>query len=429
MTLPSAHPQRLELNDEVHARPPPALAAPCQITYIAMKSEPKNRKAERAHLEALCATYGLQGPAPGANHFNAAFEHVELFWERHTEFARYMFVSATDPEAPGTVAPLTHLPDDWLKALPGELLVATQVYVLPYDRFTSDSDALAKRYFGGNTFVGSGVSGGHGFAATDFKIREDGFSRLVIWDRSMTPRQAGRTLQRLLEIDSYRMMMLLALPVARGLSSFMSQCDRDLTDVAARMTTAAPADEPELLQILLRLESEIQKRLSDHHFRFSAASAYYDLVARRTRELREDRLEGMQTFEEFMERRLAPANNTCRSVSAQLEGLSERVSRATQSLATRTALNREAQNQALLEAMARRAKLQLRLQQTVEGLSVAAITYYVAGLVNYFAKGLKAAGAHFEPETLTALSVPLVFLAVWYGLKRTRARLELDHDE
>ncbi len=40
----------------------------------------------------------------------------------------------------------------------------------------------------------------------------------------------------------------------------------------------------------------------------------------------------------------------------------------------------EAQNQTLLASMDRRARLQLRLQQTVEGLSVAAICYYVVGL-------------------------------------------------
>jgi uncharacterized membrane-anchored protein len=199
--------------------------------------------------------------------------------------------------------------------------------------------------------------------------------------------------------------------------------------LVARLTNAASADEPELLKILLQLEAEIQSRLSDHHFRFSAAAAYYDLVAQRTRELREVRIEGMQTFEEFMDRRLAPANSTIRSVAAQLSGLSERVGRATQSLSTRTALTREAQNQVLLETMARRAKMQLRLQQTVEGLSVAAITYYVVGLVNYFAKGLKSAGAKFEPETLTALSIPLIALAVAYGLKRTREKLKLHHEE
>ena len=47
----------------------------------------------------------------------------------------------------------------------------------------------------------------------------------------------------------------------------------------------------------------------------------------------------------------------------------------------------------LLGAMNRRQQLQLRLQATVEGLSVAAITYYIVGLVGYAAKGLKEGGA------------------------------------
>ena len=70
--------------------------------------------------------------------------------------------------------------------------------------------------------------------------------------------------------------------------------------------------------------------------------------------------------------------------------MSERVARATQLLSTRVDIARSRQNQAVLEQMNRRTKLQLRLQQTVEGLSVAAITYYIVGLTGYAAKGLNA---------------------------------------
>ncbi len=428
MDLPRIHAQRIELNNEVHARPPPAIATPSTISYLALKSPPKNRKAERAHLEALCAALNVAGPLPSANHFHATFKDVSLYWERHTEFARYMFVMPTAGPGDGD-SPLKALPDGWLKSLEGEVLVATQISVIPEPVVPPTADVISSQYFSGNSIVGSIVTGGRGRAATDFVVREDGFSRLIVWNSTMTPGQTGRTVQRLIEIDSYRMMMLLALPVARGLSTFMAQCDRDLTTVASRLTNAAAAEEPDLLKSLLQLEAEIQRRLSDHHFRFSAASAYYELVAQRTKDLRETRIEGLQTFEEFMDRRLAPADSTCRSVSAQLTGLSERVSRSTASLSTRTALTREAQNQALLETMARRAKMQLRLQQTVEGLSVAAITYYLAGLVNYFAKGLKAGGAKLEPETLTAVAIPLMFVAVYFGMKRTREKLKIDHED
>ncbi len=94
--------------------------------------------------------------------------------------------------------------------------------------------------------------------------------------------------------------------------------------------------------------------------------------------------------------------NTCRAAAARQESLSQRVARATQLLSTRVDLTREQQNQAVLDSMNRRAAAQLRLQQTVEGLSIAAMTYYVVGLVGYAAKGAKAAGVAVDPELAMA---------------------------
>lgn len=431
MTLPDNHPLRVLLNDEVHARPPPALKAPCRISFLALVSEPKGRKTERAHLGTLCDRYGAAHPDPGANHFtlkiapDAAGPTVTLLWERHTEFARYMVVrDDADGEAFSRQA-LDALPPDWVAAIPGKLIVSTEIAVLAGDGRPLDTDGIADRYFDGNVLVGAAVSEQAGAALADFRIRADGSSRVMVWNRAMTPRQTGRTVQRLLEIDSYRMMALMALPIARGLSPFLSQCERELSEITARMTDAPVEEEPQLLQRLTRLEAEIQSRHADNHFRFSAAAAYHDIVERRIAELRESRLPGVQAFGEFTERRLVPAVNTSKSVALQLESLSERVARATQSLSTRTAITRERQNQALLETMARRAKMQLRLQQTVEGLSVAAVSYYVVGLIGYGAKGLKALGSPLEPDLIMAISIPLVVAFLIYGLQRIRARLKL----
>lgn len=429
MTLPANHALRAELNDEVHARPPPALTAPCRISYLALLSDPANRTAEREHLARLCSGLGIEPPAAGANHFKVEAKGFSLHWERHTEFARYMVIvpgagpgGTSEPFAEPALAAVS---DNWVAALPGEVLVASTIAVLPDDGTPLDHEALSARHFAGNVLVGAPVASGSAQALADFRIREDGMSRMLLWNRSMTPRQTGRTVQRLVEIDSYRMMALLALPIARRLSPFLSQSERELAAVAAAMVDAPSRDEPGLLQRLTRLESEIQSRHADHHFRFSAAAAYHDLVDRRITELREGRFEGVQTFREFTERRMVPAVSTCRSVAGQLDALSERVGRATQALATRTAIAREAQNQALLETMARRAKMQLRLQQTVEGLSVAAISYYVVGLIGYLAKGAKGAGLKVDPDVVMAMSIPVVVGLLAYGLQKVRARLKI----
>jgi uncharacterized membrane-anchored protein len=233
--------------------------------------------------------------------------------------------------------------------------------------------------------------------------------------------------QRLLEIDAYRMMALLALPVARGLAPQLSRYEGELAELAAALIVAREPDEPLLLDRLTRLEAEIGQRQTETDYRFSAAVAYHELVQRRIAELREERIQGLQTFREFTERRLAPAIGTCRTAAARLESLAHRAARAGQLLSTRVDVTLERQNQAVLESVDRRARLQLRLQETVEGLSVAAITYYVSGLIGYLAKAAKASGvSHVEPDLVTGAAIPVVALLVWLGIHRIRKAVARD---
>ena len=273
------------------------------------------------------------------------------------------------------------------------------------------------------TIIGSSISGGAAKGLTDFRIGDDGLSRVLILDHGLQPRQAGRVLQRILEIDTYRMMALLTLPIANGLRPFLATRETELASITSTMTAGGLAEEQSLLERLTSLEAAIESRLAENHARFSASDAYWGLVQQRISELKEEKLPGLQTFQEFMERRLQPAMSTCQSTAARMETLSERVSRSSQLLSTRVAIERERQNQSLLEALAHRAELQLRLQQTVEGLSVAAITYYIVGLIGYLAKGLKTQLGGIEPELTMAISIPLVALAVAFGLHSVRKKL------
>lgn len=428
MILPPDHPLRLELNDEVHARPPVPLLAPTRISYLALLSEPENAEEERQHVRELCARFGLAAPELRGNHFTADLGPFRLKWERHTEFARYKIIVDGESDGPFDAPPLRLLPEDWIVRLKGSLLVSTSIALLPYAE-GMDYERISQQSFAGNTLIGSAVAGNAAVALTDLRIHADGSGRLLIFDRKMTPRQAGRMVQRILEIDTYRMLALLALPVARELSPFVAGSEDELARITGAMMDGGPRDDPALLDRLTQLQAAIESRYADHHYRFSAAAAYYDLVQRRIGELREERIQGLQTFREFMERRLGPAMSTCRTVSEGMETLSERVAGCMQLLATRVGIVREAQNQALLETMARRAKLQLRLQQTVEGLSVAAISYYVVGLVGYAAKALQSGGVAVNPEIAMGVSLPVIVVLAALGIRNMRKRLHLESGE
>jgi uncharacterized membrane-anchored protein len=281
-----------------------------------------------------------------------------------------------------------------------------------------DNASLAA-FFGGQSVVGAAIAEGAGAVFSDFRLHDDGFSRWLVLDEGLTPGQAGRTVQRLVEVEAYRLLALLALPIARRQTSRMLQIERELATLTDALAQGQGNDE-DLLQQLTRLAAEVESSLAASQFRFGACRAYAELVMRRIAELRESRLPGLQTIEEFMARRFTPAMATCNTAEQRLHGLSERIARASALLSTRVDITRERQNQALLASMDRRAKLQLRLQQTVEGLSVAAIVYYMAGLVGYLAKGIKAGGLRFEPDLIVAVAVPALALAAFFTVRRAR---------
>jgi uncharacterized membrane-anchored protein len=419
-TLPHAYKLRGELNDEVHARPPEPLTAPARVSYLVTLCDRAQRDESARMIAAFARAFDAKPPAEGGSHLRVDVGPFRLRWERHSEFVRYTFIvpDAADGPDPFGATALDAAPADWVAALPGELLVAAHVLLLPERLGPQEPMAIADTMFSGTLLVGSSVSEGAATAYTDFRIHQDRFSRFLVHDRSTTRWQAGRIVQRLLEIETYRMLALLALPVARALAPALDEQERELARITAALVEAGEADEAALLDRLTRLAAAIDSRNAETSFRFGAAAAYDELVQRRIRELREERIYGVQTFREFTERRFAPAMNTCRAIAARQVSLSERVARATQLLSTRVDVTREQQTHALLEQMNQRVKLQLRLQSTVEGLSVAAITYYVVSLIGHAAEGLEAVGIPLRPPIAMAAAIPVVAGLMALGLRR-----------
>jgi uncharacterized membrane-anchored protein len=200
----------------------------------------------------------------------------------------------------------------------------------------------------------------------------------------------------------------------------LDRVEADLGRLAARLETAAVEDEPALLREVTHLSAVLERLAGTSSFRFSATRAYRALVSQRTRELREERIAGLQTVSGFLERRFSPAVAFCESVAGRLEAGAQRVGRASALLRTRVDIERERQNLAVLAAMNRRARLQLRLQQTVEGLSVAAITYYATGLAGYLFKAGKSAGWAIDVDLAVGLAVLPIALVVALGVRHIR---------
>ena len=413
------HPQRLALHNEVHARPPEPMQAPMAISRVVMWGNREAAHASRAHLAQLLRDHHLPAPDALTNHVRVDLGAFRLRWELHTEFVSWTFMRTVDAQVFAQAEPMTAMqgvPQAWLSQLPGECLTRLHLWLLT--SATPDIHEQLPHVLREDTLVASTVAEGHGEVYTDFQLHPDGFSRMVLLTGSLTPRRQGRLVQQLLEIETYRMAALLGVPAAREASQVLADAERELAALAHAIRHAERADEAGLLDRLTRLAGEVEGQYAATHSRFSATRAYFELVDRRIRDIAESRMPGMQTIAEFMERRLSPARSTCDWAARRQNALSERVSRMSNLLRTRVDFEQQQSSQALLTTMNQRQDLQLKLQSTVEGLSVAAITYYFTGLVSYLAKGAEKLGWPFSPDLTAACALPFVGLLVWLSMRR-----------
>jgi len=268
----------------------------------------------------------------------------------------------------------------------------------------------------------SEIKGGQAMIATDFRQDGDGLTRILVIDKGMTDAGRGAVVQRLLDIETYRTLAALGLSLARSLSPEMRRIEDNLTKITQAMKTGARDNADSLLAEITILAAELEASAALSLYRFGASRAYYNIVGERVASLAETQKPGFETIGAFLEKRLAPALRTCQSIEERQANLSRKLSRATSLLRSWIDVELERQNSALLSSMNRRVKLQLRMQQTVEGLSVAAISYYIVGLFGYLAKPLDAFDLPVKSGLASSLFVPIAIGFTWMAVRSIRRK-------
>ncbi len=422
------HEKRFKLHNELHAGAVELLEAPTQISHLVLICDNGQADYERSLIAQLCERYGVTPPTLHTTHFRAMLGAYRFNWERHTEYSTYTFFYSAPFETPFAELAINHAPKEWLAQLPGEIIAATHIALEDKKRQQRSLEELSI-LFASNTVIGSEVAAGNAIAWTDNQIHTDGFGRILIHDVALRRRQAGRLVQRLLEIETYRMLAMLPVPIMRSYIPKLAQFDERLATLTEdNLKLECVEDEQQQLNELTQLAAEIERISAKTSHPFNASSMYYGIVKLRVSELRERRMPGLQMFQEFMGQRLSSAMGTCTLVNNKLETLSTRVERATSLLRTRVEISMEKQSRDLLHSMDKRAHLQLRLQETVEGLSIVVLSYYLLGLVSYSLKALKAAGIKFDTELATGLAIPVVVAAVFLSVRRLRRMVHKDGD-
>ncbi len=407
------HPQRAAALGEIHSRPSPAISAPRVILHFAFSSD-GGSSPSHAVLAELCRTRGLSAPDPMSRYHELAWGRGHLRWERHSEFTTFSFDGPAPAAFQGEVVNHPFGPGF---NQPGMLISATRVEIRHWD----DAGEAMLAAFDPESVCVTQMENETTAVATDFRQDANGMTLFLLLSKGVQPARLGYFAKSVIELETYRTLAMLGLPMAQSLSARLSGYETELAHLTSEMRNVETPQVPALLDRMMKLAGESEADATASLFRFGATRAYGEIVHERMAMLGGERMNVHREVMRYLNVRLAPALRTCRSVEDRQIILSEKLHRSATLLRTRLEVDMEQQNRDLLDSMDRRARQQLRLQQTVEGLSVAAISYYVVGLFSYFAFALESwAGPAVSGKLLTALFVPVAILGVWWLVRRIR---------
>lgn len=412
------HPLRAQVVGEMQLRRVPAFAVPATIVQFVRLLTPTDRELEARALDVMPAAE-IVSDQPRHREGRVGTD-TRIAWERHSEASTLTIVMSGEQA--------TRTADDglpllrWAEAMPGAVIRAVRLQVVQAE---SEGQALADAMgFRPSQLVTCHVGGGARIW-TDFRIHDDGYGRLVVAANHLLPGDLARCVQRFQELGNYRNLALLGLPPARAAWSELDRLEIALDQAGQALAEGRERDDL-LLATLTRLSAQLLSIGSACGYRMSATAAYGRIAASRLAELDVVPIAGHPSLADFTERRLWPAVRTCAALTDRLALLNGRAAQFTALLRTRIETHIENQNGRLLASMDRSARMQLQLQQLVEGLSTVAVTYYALGLLSY---PVKAAEKHWPALSATlilGLAMPVIAITVFHLIHSAKNRLVSD---
>lgn len=380
--------EMVDFNRELHARPPIDFEGPAMVYHVAYLRPADAGSARHERTEVAASRLSL------ASEIHAEFHTC-------TAVARLAETPSTWPASPPESLSAVHSADP--------VVMRVQILVLSELQEKEIAiDATALKRFGMRLPAASVVAGGDATIYSDFRIAEDGFGRILLVNRGLNAYRLGRMARRLHEVETYRAMALLGLPLAREVSGELPRFDKRLIALSEESIGSSQGDPRDLLDRLSALSSELSSAIARVSHRFGATRAYAEIVEERIREFRETRLPGFQRFGIFVNRRFDPAVRTCVATERRLDRLASNVDQLVGLLQTRVQVGLQEQNVRRLQGMEARTATQVKIQKAVEGLSIIAVTYYAASLVKLSLDALDHAGiANTKSWMLIALPLTL----------------------
>lgn len=396
------HPLRVDLHNELHARPSIYFNEPAHVFHMALLEEGNSLDRIIRKLEAEGENANAQGSYQGL----LTLDGFSMKWERHTEFLSLTLVV---PKPAGSEF-WPAIPDCLASLVAGHehlIVECTQILVEAEDNW----EGHTARY-GFKDPSGSQIGAGDAVVWSDFRLSERRINRILLINRSLNAYRLGRMVRRLLEIETYRMIASLTLPVAKEVSSQLREFERELTLLSDENANASGTDARQILKRISALSARIVRHTARTRQRFSAAEAYSQIVFERISELRETHVQGCQRLGVFIERRFKPTLRYCSATHQRLERLSDSVANLGELLQARVQVEVEEQNGAILQSLNARATTQIKIQKAVEGLSIIAISYYLLSLFKLLYEGLHGLGVDLSPKDAGLYVAPLAIAII-----------------
>ncbi|MDD1963806.1 DUF3422 domain-containing protein [Pseudomonas putida] len=401
------HQLRLDLHNELHARPSIYFDGPACVFHAAFVAS--GEEATRILLQLV----GHDRSKPHGFITNGA---VNYKWEKHGEFLTITCVVQYCQGAGWSSAP------ELLKGITAEfshlLISLTYVQVL-----TSDDTLLPGEQIGLTDPAGSAIGNHDASLWSDFILDDDGLCRFILVNKSLNSYRLGRMTRRVLEIETYRMMALLSLPLAQSIAKELEKLELVLIDLTERTSRMTFEPSHLLVEDVASLSTKITQLKAQSQKRFAATIAYADLVSERIGELRESHTGESQRIGVFIERRFLPSVRYCMAIQSRLSLLADSVSSLSDLVQARAQVEVEQQNAKILQSLNARASTQIKIQKAVEGLSVIATAYYLISLLKLIYQGTTELGVIFPTATAILISIPITLAVIWHS-RRSIKKLE-----
>jgi uncharacterized membrane-anchored protein len=416
------------------------LRAPAHVHYEAfrMSDPPTQRPASRAEFQSLLGRVKVPAETTELReNFGYGVKEADngdrliLVWQAHTEYYNYQFWHVPS-QANGAVAfgplifPNYAFPIEPLGSVVCRLDLLLMTETLPP---RNELRALLP----GPVMYGSKILNEQTGIVTSFTPDEQGRERywVSIASSQDDPSRLKDIVDAIVRIETYYHLLLMQKPLFSAAIDQVYKFEQVHLKQREIITShIAHADSQALQRWLNTLTQDLLKtnRIAGKlHFELSASLPYDKIVHATLGSLAEQPMESCRPISDYVLGGITGVAEGYQQLLKRIDTLRNGFEGIISIIRTRVDLIVEAQNLALLQSVDKTTKSQVLLQNTVEGLSVIVIAYYLAGLAGYVFKGLQEIGwlknANIASAVFVPIAIGLAFAVTTFSKKYLHKKL------